>query len=340
MELSKEINIGNMIRSNEFEKEIYKESVVSFLVVKVFGDSLVELPKKNLVNGYVFKDKPMIIQFGRNPLMERLTMSISPHGEDVQSKLLTNIHIWKKVSKVQILSPSDMELSYFATFWSTGGCRKGDAMLLFDEMHDRNVVTSNVMITGLVKWGKLEFASFLYDEMPEKNVVSWTGIIDGYIRSNMYSEGLSLFQRMVLCEGIKPTEITILAILPAISNMWGSKRKNLVSWKSIISGFAMHGTWKEAGEYFERMEKIGLRPNRATFLSVLNACSHGGLFDGGLRFFDKMVNKHGVSPDIEHYGCLVDMLGITGRLEEAENMALEIPNEIVIVVIWIPVGCL
>ncbi|KAG6738426.1 hypothetical protein POTOM_058042 [Populus tomentosa] len=91
----------------------------------------------------------------------------------------------------------------------------------------------------------------------------------------------------------------------------------------------MHGTWKEAGEYFERMEKIGLRPNRATFLSVLNACSHGGLFDGGLRFFDKMVNKHGVSPDIEHYGCLVDMLGMTGRLEEAENMALEIPNEII-----------
>jgi len=70
-----------------------------------------------------------------------------------------------------------------------------------------------------------------------------------------------------------------------------------------------NGMWKEAVENFERMEKIGLRPNRVTFLSVLNACSHGGLFDGGLRFFDEMVNKHGVSPDIEHYGCLVDMLG-------------------------------
>ena len=63
------------------------------------------------------------------------------------------------------------------------------------------------------------------------------------------------------------------------------QRKNLVSWKSIISGFAMHWMWKEAVEYFERMEKIGLRTNRATFLSVLNSWSHGGLFDGGLRFF-------------------------------------------------------
>ena len=111
----------------------------------------------------------------------------------------------------------------------------GDAMLLFDEMHDRNVVTWNVMITGLVKWGKLEFASFLFDEMPEKNVDSWTGIGDGYARSNMYSEGLSLFQRMVLCEGIKPTEITILAILPAISIMGESKVC------SLIHGYAGKG---------------------------------------------------------------------------------------------------
>ncbi|CAK7341345.1 unnamed protein product [Dovyalis caffra] len=258
----------------------------------------------------------------------------------------------------------------------------GDAMILFDQMPERNVVTWNVMITGLVKWGKLESASFLFDEMPEKNVVSWTGIIDGYIRNNNYSEGLSLFQRMFVCEGIKPTEITILAILPAISNTGELKvcslihgyaekrgfnafdirvsnsildtyskcgciasalkffedisveRKNLVSWTSIISGFAMHGMWKEAVEYFERMEKAGLKPNRVTFLSVLNACSHGGLVDEGLRFFDEMVSEHGVSPDIKHYGCLVDMLGRTGRLEEAEKIALEIPTEIVNVVIW------
>lgn len=257
-----------------------------------------------------------------------------------------------------------------------------DAVLMFDEMPERNVVTWNVMITGLVKLGKLEFASSLFRQMPGKNAVSWTGIIDGFIRMKKYSEGLALFQRMVVCGFVKPTEITILAILPAISNIGELKvcslihgyvekkgfnasdirvansiidtyskcgcivraskvfeeisveRKNLVSWTSIISGFAMHGLWKEAVEYFERMEKMGLKPNRVTFLSVLNACSHGGLVDEGLKYFDKMVNECGVLPDIKHYGCLVDMLGRTGRLEEAEKMALGIPNEIVNVVIW------
>ncbi|XP_065854452.1 pentatricopeptide repeat-containing protein At1g09220, mitochondrial [Euphorbia lathyris] len=258
----------------------------------------------------------------------------------------------------------------------------GDALLLFDEMPERNSVTWNVMITGLVKWGELEYARSLFDEMPEKNVVSWTGIIDGYVRMNRFSEGLSLFYRMVSCEGISPSEITVLSILPAISNMGESKdcelihgyvekrgfnasdiritnsildtyakcgcivsasrffeeisvdRKNLVSWTSFISGFAMHGMGKEAVENFERMEKTGLKPNRVTLLSVLNACSHGGLVEEGLKFFDKMVNEYGISPDIKHYGCLVDMLGRTGRLEEAEKLALGIPAEIVNVVIW------
>ncbi|OAY41973.1 pentatricopeptide repeat-containing protein At1g09220, mitochondrial [Manihot esculenta] len=258
----------------------------------------------------------------------------------------------------------------------------GDALLAFDEMPHRNTVTWNVMITGLVKWGELEFARSLFDEMPEKNVVSWTGLVDGYIRMNRYSEGLALFRRMVMLEDIKPSEITILAILPAISNMgemkncrlihcYGEKRgfnasdirvtnsiidtyakcgcivsalrffeeisverKNLVSWTSIISGLAMYGMGKEAVESFEEMEKTGLKPNRVTFLSVLNACSHGGLVEEGFKFFQKMVNEYCIVPDIKHYGCLVDMLGRTGRLEEAEKLALGIPSEIVNVVIW------
>ncbi|KAJ4831268.1 Pentatricopeptide repeat-containing protein, mitochondrial [Turnera subulata] len=256
------------------------------------------------------------------------------------------------------------------------------ARLVFVEMPERNSVTWNAMITGLVKWGDLELARSLFDEMPEKNVVSWTGIIDGYVRANRFTEGLALFRRMSLCEGVKPSEITVLAILPAASNMgdlkfcslihgYGEKRgfnsgdirvansiidtyakcgciasasrffeemaderKNLVSWTSIISGLAMHGMGREAMHTFERMEKAGLHPNRVTFLSVLNACSHAGLADEGLRFFDKMVNEYHISPDMKHYGCVVDILGRTGRLEEAERMALSIPTEIVDVVMW------
>lgn len=112
------------------------------------------------------------------------------------------------------------------------------------------------------------------------------------------------------------------------------ERRNLVSWTSIISGFAMHGMGKEAVEYFARMEGVGLKPNRVTYLSVLNACSHGGLVEEGLKFFEKMVEEHRVLPDVKHYGCLVDMLGRAGRLKEAEKIALEVPSDITNDVVW------
>ena len=75
-----------------------------------------------------------------------------------------------------------------------------------------------------------------------------------------------------------------------------------------------------------------------TFLSVLNACSHSGLVDEGLRFFDEKVSNHGVSLDIKHYGCLVDMLRRTGRLKEAKKMALEIVNVVILSTLWVPVA--
>ncbi|GLT59693.1 hypothetical protein SLA2020_324990 [Shorea laevis] len=257
-----------------------------------------------------------------------------------------------------------------------------DAKKVFCEMPERNSVTWNVIITGLVKWGELEQARSLFEEMPNRSVVSWTGIIDGYTRMNRPGEALALFRRMVENNGIEPSGLTILAILPAVYNIgdvricqlvhgYGEKkgfhvfdirvanslidtyakcgsifnaskffeeisteRRNLVSWTSIISGFAMHGMGKEAIENFERMEKEGWKPNRVTFLSVLNACSHGGLVQEGLKFFGKMVDECQILPDIKHYGCLVDMLGRAGKLKEAEMVALKIPSEMANVVVW------
>ena len=257
-----------------------------------------------------------------------------------------------------------------------------EAKQVFDEMSERNSVTWNVLISGLVKWGELDLARSLFDEMPMPTVVSWTTIIDGYTRMNQPNQALALFRSMFIDEGINPTEITLLAIFPTISNLgaleicqlvhtYGEKSglnaldirirnslldtyakcgciesasrvfgeiaakiRNLVSWTSIISAFAMHGMAKEALANFERMQKELVKPNRITFLSVLNACSHGGLVEEGLEFFRKMVNEYQISPDVKHYGCLIDMLGRAGRLDEAEKMALEIPNEVVNVVIW------
>lgn len=93
---------------------------------------------------------------------------------------------------------------------------------------------------------------------------------------------------------------------------------NLVSWNSIIAGFAYHGLGEKALEMFECMKDAGVNPDSVTFVGLLTACSHSGLVDEGQAFFNSMDTVYAIPPYIEHFSCLVDLLGKAGRLSEAE----------------------
>lgn len=107
---------------------------------------------------------------------------------------------------------------------------------------------------------------------------------------------------------------------------------DVVSWTSIISGYALHGVFEQAINLFKEMEQQGIRPNSVAFLSVLFACSHGGLVEEGMCYFRRMKDIYGIIPDMEHYACIVDLLGRVGRLDDAigfiNKMPIQ-PNEII-----------
>ncbi|CAN1306838.1 Pentatricopeptide repeat-containing protein At5g06540 [Linum perenne] len=103
--------------------------------------------------------------------------------------------------------------------------------------------------------------------------------------------------------------------------------KNLVTWSTMISGFAMHGYANKAVDYFSKMISTGISPREITFTAVLSACSHGGLVEKGWEIFNTMKEDYNVEPRLEHYGCIVDLLGRAGKLEEAEKFILEMPIE-------------
>lgn len=101
------------------------------------------------------------------------------------------------------------------------------------------------------------------------------------------------------------------------------KRKNVKSWTVMVAGYGMHGRGKEAMEVFYEMIRSGIKPNYITFVSVLAACSHAGLLKEGWHWFNKMKCEFDVEPGIEHYSCMVDLLGRAGYLKEAYGLIQE-----------------
>ncbi|PIN01052.1 hypothetical protein CDL12_26444 [Handroanthus impetiginosus] len=94
---------------------------------------------------------------------------------------------------------------------------------------------------------------------------------------------------------------------------------NLVSWNSMIAAFANHGLAEKAIALFEEMLRTGLEPDPITFLELLTACNHSGLANEGQALFNLMSKVYGVTPNVEHLCCFVDLLGRAGRVKEAEE---------------------
>ncbi|XP_028783435.1 pentatricopeptide repeat-containing protein At5g48910-like [Neltuma alba] len=229
-----------------------------------------------------------------------------------------------------------------------------------------NVVLWNVMIDGYVRLGHIKAASELFDRMHQRSVVSWNVMISAYAQNGIFLKALETFHKMQM-EGVSPTRVTLVSVLPAISRLgalelgkWvhlyaeknkipiddvlgsalvdmyakcgtiekamqvfeGLPKRNVITWNAIIGGLAMHGRANDAFNYFSRMERSGVSPSDVTYIAILSACSHAGLVDKGRFFFNHMVDKLRLEPRIEHYGCMVDLLGRAGLLEEAEELIL------------------
>lgn len=96
--------------------------------------------------------------------------------------------------------------------------------------------------------------------------------------------------------------------------------RNWVTWSAMMAGCGVHGVFDEVFELFDGMVDADVLPDGVTFTAVLAACSHGGLVEKGRKYFGMMEERFGVRPLVEHYTCMVDMLGRAGRVAEAEEL--------------------
>lgn len=101
--------------------------------------------------------------------------------------------------------------------------------------------------------------------------------------------------------------------------------RNIVSWTAIVSAHAQHGNGKAVSQLIQQMHGEGVKIDTMASVCVLSACSHTGLVEEGRRFFDSMIEDYGIKPTVEHYACMVDLLGRAGHLAEAVDLIHKMP---------------
>ncbi|XP_062017874.1 pentatricopeptide repeat-containing protein At1g05750, chloroplastic [Rosa rugosa] len=236
--------------------------------------------------------------------------------------------------------------------WNTmidGYMRNGnvrDAVVVFDEMPERDAVSWTALIGGFVKRRWFEQALEWFREMQvsgvEPDYVTIIAVIAAC--ADLGTLGLGLWiNRFVMKQDFRHNVRISNSLIDMYSRCGcidfarqvfdNMPDRTLVSWNSMIVGFAVNGHAEEALVFFNLMQKEGFKPDGVSFTGALTACSHAGLVDEGLRFFDSMKRIHKITPRIEHYGCIVDLYSRAGRLEDAlnviENMPMK-PNEVVL----------
>ncbi|KAL6196007.1 hypothetical protein ACLB2K_031624 [Fragaria x ananassa] len=197
---------------------------------------------------------------------------------------------------------------------------------VFEKMPKTNVVSWNVMISGFVKAGNYFEALGIYDEMIEAgarpNDITATSILSACSQLTALEKGKEIHRTVVDSE-LEINEIVMGSLLDmyakcgavdeALNVFKKLPSRDLVSWTSMITAYGSHGQAKEALRLFDEMQQSNAKPDGVTLLAVLSACSHVGLVNEGCHYFIQMIGKYGIEPRLEHYSCLIDLLGRAGR---------------------------
>lgn len=226
-----------------------------------------------------------------------------------------------------------------------------NARKLFEENPNRKLGSWNAVIGGLSQGGRAKEAITMFIELKKSglnpNEVTMVTVTSACGSLGDLNLALQLHKCVYQARSFGKPDILMLNSLIDVYGKCGRmdlayrvfsrmEQQNVSSWTSMIVGYAMHGHVIEALDYFLCMRNKGVRPNSVTFIGVLSACVHGGMVQDGKHYFSMMQNEYGIMPQLQHYGCMVDLLGRAGLLEEAREMVEGMPME-ANVVIW---GCL
>ncbi|MCD7455964.1 hypothetical protein HAX54_030297 [Datura stramonium] len=209
--------------------------------------------------------------------------------------------------------------------------RLDDAEAIFYRLSEKDVFTWTVVISGYVQSDQGEKAFRCFNQMQREaikpNEFTLASCLSGCSRLASLDNGRQLHSVV-----LKSGQFTDMYIASALIDMYAKcgcikdaeslfqsmGSSDTVLWNTIIYAYSQHGLDEKALETFRTMLSEGIPPDGITFIAVLSACSHLGLVEEGRRHFDSIKIGFDITPSIEHYACMVDILGRAGRFNEME----------------------
>ncbi|XP_077251683.1 tetratricopeptide repeat (TPR)-like superfamily protein [Tasmannia lanceolata] len=218
--------------------------------------------------------------------------------------------------------------------------RMDDSIELFIGLPHKTEVTWNTLIVGYTQLGYGEEALRLFCQMLDAQEwvtqVTYSSVLRACASLAAMEQGIQIHS--LIAKTVFGYDMVVGNALIDMYAKCGSikdarkvfdtiSEPDDISWNAMISGYSLHGLGNDALRLFGKMIRTDIRPNNITFVGVLSACSNKGLVNEGRYYFSSMTSDYGIEPSMEHYTCMVRLLGRSGHLDEAMKFIQNIPIE-------------
>ncbi|CAJ1952377.1 unnamed protein product [Sphenostylis stenocarpa] len=211
-------------------------------------------------------------------------------------------------------------------------CIMDEARKVFDLMDEKSIISWTTMIGGYVKIGHAVEAFGLFNQMQRQIVgidfVVFLNLISGCIQVGEFLLASSVHSLVLKCgcEEVDSIENLLITMYTKCGNLTFARRifdliivKTILSWTSMIAGYAHSGHPVEALDLFRRMVKTDIRPNGATLATVLSACADLGSLSMGQEI-EEYVFLNGLESEQQVQTSLIHMYSKCGSIKKAREV--------------------
>ncbi|KAH7281174.1 hypothetical protein KP509_36G033700 [Ceratopteris richardii] len=270
---------------------------------------------------------------------------ISPNGITFASclKACANTQALEKgreihlaVSKRQLLDDPVLGSSLVDMYVKCGVLHK--AKEVFDALSIQDAIAWTSIIWGYVQHEYFQKALVCFRQMRAKGImpdaVAYSCALKACANAGTTSIGVKLHEE-IEARGMLKGELLGNAVVDMYTKFGMLKRAckafvalpthNVISWTALLTGYAQSGDIQKVSDIIEKMSIEGITPTPVTSLSILQACSNAGKIEMAFRFLESMSEEYFMIPTLEHYTCVIDLLGRIGQVNRAVELGFRLP---------------